>query len=79
MEDANGIETREEYYDNIESGFYQIVNEFLDQKMIEFSNDTQKIFMQILQAYIAGFSNVSEYEQHVIQSNKANYCENQEK
>jgi len=48
MEDANGIETREEYYDNIESGFYQIVNEFLDQKMIEFSNDTQKIFMQIL-------------------------------
>ena len=48
MEDANRIETGSEYYDTIESGYYQIVNDVLDQKMIDFANDTQKIFIQML-------------------------------
>ena len=79
MEDANRIETGSEYYDTIESGYYQIVNDVLDQKMIDFANDTQKIFIQMLQAYIAGFSNVSEYEQHLIKSKGHNDQENQDK
>ena len=45
MEDANRIETGEEYYDTIESGYYQIVNDVLDRKMVDFANDTQKIFI----------------------------------